>query len=223
MSEVNWRRWKLDRTLRANACASVVLPTPGTSSINKWPRASRQASERRRTSPLPRIDSPKADSISDILESETSGLKAGSRWTITVMISKLPVLFLLVTILGRAASVEDEVKKVLNKQVAAWNKGDTDGFLDGYASDTVFVGEKMTRGIEDLKKRYQEHYPTRASMGKLSFYDLEIHPMGKDYAYAIGRWQLDRDKEGGGNVSGVYSLVFRRTSIGWKIVLDHTN
>ena len=139
------------------------------------------------------------------------------------MISKLPLLLMLVTVWSWAASVEDEVKGVLNKQVAAWNRGDTDAFLEGYASDTVFVGEKMTRGLEGLKKRYQEHYPTRAAMGKLAFYDLEIHPMGKDYAYVIGRWQLDRDKEGGGNVSGVYSLVFRRTAIGWKIVLDHTN
>ena len=139
------------------------------------------------------------------------------------MISKLPVLFLLVTILGRAATVEESVRAVLDKQVEAWNKGDTEGFLDGYASDTVFVGEKMTRGVEDLKRRYQEHYPTRASMGKLSFFDLEIHAMGKDYAYVIGKWQLERDKEGGGNVNGVYSLVFRKTGIGWKIVLDHTN
>ncbi len=139
------------------------------------------------------------------------------------MISKLPALFLLVTFFAHAASVEDEVKGVLNKQVAAWNRGDTDSFLDGYSSDTVFVGEKMTRGVEDLKRRYQEHYPTRASMGKLSYYDLEIHAMGKEYAYVIGRWQLARDKEGGGNVTGVYSLVFRKTSIGWKIVMDHTN
>jgi len=139
------------------------------------------------------------------------------------MISKLLVLFLSVTVWGSAASVEDEVKGVLNKQVAAWNRGDTDAYLEGYASDTVFVGEKMTRGLEDLKKRYQEHYPTAASMGKLAYYDLEIHAMVKDYAYVIGRWQLERGKEGGGNVSGVYSLVFRRTAIGWKIVLDHTN
>jgi uncharacterized protein (TIGR02246 family) len=139
------------------------------------------------------------------------------------MITKLPVLFLLVTILGRAATVEEQVRAVLDKQVAAWNRGDTDAFLEGYSSDTIFVGEKMTRGVEDLKRRYQEHYPTRASMGKLSFYDLEIHGTGKDSAYVIGRWQLERDKEGGGNVSGVYSLVFRRTAIGWKIVLDHTN
>jgi uncharacterized protein (TIGR02246 family) len=139
------------------------------------------------------------------------------------MISKLPVLFLFVTALNGAATVEDQVRAVLDKQVAAWNKGDTDGFLEGYTSDTIFVGEKMTRGLEDLKKRYQEHYPTRAAMGKLTFSDLEIHPMDKDYAYVIGRWRLERDKEGGGNVGGVYSLVFRRTAIGWKIVLDHTN
>ena len=139
------------------------------------------------------------------------------------MITKLPMLFLLVTIVGRAATVEEQVRAVLDKQVAAWNRGDTDAFLEGYASDTIFVGEKMTRGVEDLKRRYQEHYPTRASMGKLSFYDLEIHTIDKDGAYVIGRWQLERDKEGGGNVSGVYSLVFRRTAIGWKIVLDHTN
>src|SRR5580658_9098982 len=106
MSEVNCKRWKLDRTLRAKAWARVVLPTPGTSSINKWPRASRQASDRRNTSAFPRIDSPKADSISDILESETVGLKVGSRWTINVMISKLPALFLAVTICGQAATVE---------------------------------------------------------------------------------------------------------------------
>jgi uncharacterized protein (TIGR02246 family) len=139
------------------------------------------------------------------------------------MISKLPVLFLLVTAVGRSSTVEEQVRAVLDKQVGAWNKGDTEGFLDGYASDTVFVGEKMTRGVEELKKRYQARYPTRAAMGKLSFFDLEIHPMGKDFAYVIGRWQLERDKDGGGNVSGVYSLVFRRTAIGWKIVLDHTN
>jgi uncharacterized protein (TIGR02246 family) len=139
------------------------------------------------------------------------------------MISKLPVLFLLVTAAASAATVEEQVRAVLDKQVEAWNKGDTDAFLDGYSVDTVFVGEKMTRGVEDLKRRYQSRYPTRAAMGKLGFYDLEIHAMGKDFAYVIGRWQLERDKEGGGNVSGVYSLVFRRTAIGWKIVLDHTN
>src|SRR6266446_6024938 len=86
MSEVNWSRWKLESTLRASACASVVLPTPGTSSISRCPRASRQASERRRTSDLPRIASPRTSSISDSLESGPGGVYKDSR-TI-VMISK---------------------------------------------------------------------------------------------------------------------------------------
>jgi len=139
------------------------------------------------------------------------------------MISKLPALFLAVTICGQAATVEEQIRAVLAKQVESWNRGDTDGFLESYSSDTVFVGEKLTRGLEDLKKRYQEHYPTRASMGKLTFSDIEVHEMGKDYAYVIGRWRLERDREGGGDTAGMYSLVFRKTSIGWKVVLDHTN
>jgi hypothetical protein len=39
---VNWMRLKEQSRERARLCASVVLPTPGTSSSNKWPRASRQ-------------------------------------------------------------------------------------------------------------------------------------------------------------------------------------
>ena len=33
-------RWKPPPIERASAAASVVLPTPGTSSISRWPRAS---------------------------------------------------------------------------------------------------------------------------------------------------------------------------------------
>src|SRR5213595_1301642 len=35
MSEVNWMRWKPAPMDRASAAASVVLPTPGTSSISR--------------------------------------------------------------------------------------------------------------------------------------------------------------------------------------------
>ena len=41
MSEVNCKRWKVQLKERASEWARVVLPTPGTSSISKWPRANR--------------------------------------------------------------------------------------------------------------------------------------------------------------------------------------
>src|SRR5262245_2916277 len=40
-SLVNWIRWKLQARARAIAWPRVVLPTPGTSSIRRWPSAIR--------------------------------------------------------------------------------------------------------------------------------------------------------------------------------------
>ncbi len=39
-SGVNWMRLTLQSTLLASALASIVLPTPGTSSTSRWPSAS---------------------------------------------------------------------------------------------------------------------------------------------------------------------------------------
>ncbi len=53
ISEVNWMRWKLAPMERASAAASVVLPTPGTSSIKRCPRARRPTTANRTTSGFP--------------------------------------------------------------------------------------------------------------------------------------------------------------------------
>src|SRR5437868_6017148 len=54
ISLVNWSRWNVQETERASAWARVVLPTPGTSSMSKWPRASRHTSDRLTASGFPR-------------------------------------------------------------------------------------------------------------------------------------------------------------------------
>jgi ketosteroid isomerase-like protein len=41
-------------------------------------------------------------------------------------------------------------------------------------------------------------------------------------AVATGRFKLTRTAAGGGDASGIYSLVFLKTAQGWKITLDHT-
>ncbi len=111
---------------------------------------------------------------------------------------------------------------VLDKQTAAWNKGDTDGFLAGYASDAVFISDTITRGIEKLRVRYQSHYPTRVSMGILTFVDVEVHSLDASHAFVIGHYHLQRAPEGGGDAGGVFSLLFKKTPTGWKIAYDHT-
>jgi ketosteroid isomerase-like protein len=118
---------------------------------------------------------------------------------------------------------ETAIRAVLDRQTVDWNRGDTEGFLLGYDAKTVFVGEKITRGLDEVRVRYQTHYPTRASMGRLTFSDLEIHMIDPTHAYVIGRWRLERSQEGGGGTGGVFTLIFHKTVKGWKIIVDHTS
>jgi uncharacterized protein (TIGR02246 family) len=119
-------------------------------------------------------------------------------------------------------TTEAAIRAVLDHQAFDWNRGDTEGFLTGYAPEAIFVSDQITRGLEKVRVRYQSHYPTRASMGTLTFSDIEVHSIDPNNAYVIGRFQLKRDAEGGGDTQGVYTLLFKRTPKGWKIVLDHT-
>ena len=115
------------------------------------------------------------------------------------------------------------VRAVLDAQAAAWNRGDVEAYMDGYArsADTVFVsGDRVTRGWQPVLERYKKAYDTREKMGVLTFSDLEITILSKDAAVVLGRWHLQRSKD---EPHGRFTLVFRKTSAGWKIVHDHTS
>ncbi len=69
------------------------------------------------------------------------------------------------------------VRAVLDAQSDAWNRGDIEGFMDGYARlpDITFVsGDNFTRGWQTVHDRYQKNYDSREKMGTLTFSDLEI-------------------------------------------------
>src|SRR5918911_747284 len=115
-----------------------------------------------------------------------------------------------------------EVRAVLEAQVAAWNRGDIEGFMRGYAEspDTIFVsGDTVTRGWQTVLDRYKKGYDSREKMGVLTFSELEIMPLGKDVAKVLGRWQLKRANDA---PHGRFTLIFRRTRAGWRIIHDHT-
>jgi ketosteroid isomerase-like protein len=116
-----------------------------------------------------------------------------------------------------------EVRAVLDAQVAAWNRGDIEGFMSGYAQspDTTFVSsDTLTRGWQTVLDRYKKGYDSREKMGVLTFSDLEITPVGKDTAIVLGRWQLKRAAD---TPHGRFTLIFRRTRAGWRIIHDHTS
>jgi uncharacterized protein (TIGR02246 family) len=132
------------------------------------------------------------------------------------------IILLLASILSAHASAEQDIRSVLDLQVAAWNKGNLEEFVETYADDATFVGSKSIRGRDALLRRYRERYPSRDAMGTLTFSDLEIRLLDSTVAVVVGQFHLKRSKEGGGDTNGLFSLVLRHEPGGWKIVLDHT-
>jgi beta-aspartyl-peptidase (threonine type) len=117
-----------------------------------------------------------------------------------------------------------DIHAVLDAQVAAWNRGDINGYMNGYArsDDTTFVsGDTVTHGWKTVLDRYRAKYGTTAkSMGTLGFSDLVLRPLGPDDVLATGAWGLSRRGE---TPHGRFTLIIHRTPAGWRIVYDHSS
>jgi len=115
------------------------------------------------------------------------------------------------------------IQAILQNQTVAWNKGDLDAFMVGYwkSDSLVFMGKSgPTYGYKNTLANYKKNYPDASHMGKLHFDIVSIKPLGKSYFFVIGKWFLQRSV---GDVNGVYTLVFRKTKTGWKIISDHSS
>jgi uncharacterized protein (TIGR02246 family) len=123
----------------------------------------------------------------------------------------------------REARTIAAIEAVLNAQRDAWNRGDVAGYMDGYvqSEDTVLVsGDNLTRGWQTVLDRYKKNYNSREKMGTLTFSDLETRLLGNDAAMVLGRWHLQRS---GDEPHGRFTLIFRKTRQGWRIIHDHTS
>jgi uncharacterized protein (TIGR02246 family) len=127
-----------------------------------------------------------------------------------------------------AASAEDvssAIQKTMLAQTEAWNHGDVDGFMAAYkqSDDTTYIGKQIAHGYQHIRAHYKEHYTSPEVMGKLTFSDLKVRSLGENFAVVTGKFALVRSAAGGGPAEGVFSLVWEKTSGGWKIILDHTS
>jgi beta-aspartyl-peptidase (threonine type) len=123
-----------------------------------------------------------------------------------------------------APADDGAVRKVLADQVAAWNKGDLDGFMAGYWNDermTYISGGKAVRSWKALRDRYKAAYQGEGKeMGKLAFADLDTEAVGTGAVLVRGKWEVTTGKEAAG---GWFTLLFRKFPEGWKVTHDHTS
>lgn len=124
---------------------------------------------------------------------------------------------------GRNDKITLAVRAVLDAQRDAWNRGDIAGYMDGYArsADITFIsGDSITRGWQTVHDRYQKNYNSREKMGTLTFSDLETTILSPDTATVLGAWHLQRAND---QPHGRFTLIFRATKQGWRIIHDHTS
>lgn len=122
-----------------------------------------------------------------------------------------------------AAHEESAIRAVMAAQVDAWNRGDLPGFMAGYAkSDTLRFasGGNERRGWQTTLDAYVTGYPDRAAMGTLVFDIRDVQLLSPPWALVFGEWRLQRAAD---EPWGLYTLLFRKTDAGWKVVHDHTS
>lgn len=123
------------------------------------------------------------------------------------------------------ADPQQAVRAVLDQQVAAWNRGDLEGYMAGYWNSpdlTFFSGGTITKGWEPTLKRYRQRYQSGGrEMGKLDFTETTIGMLGPESAVARGRWHLAMKNSQ--QPKGLFTVIFRKFPEGWRIVHDHSS
>ncbi|MBL7811210.1 MAG: DUF4440 domain-containing protein [Bacteroidetes bacterium] len=118
----------------------------------------------------------------------------------------------------------DSLRRLILTQQAAWNRGDIEGFMQGYHNDTgmQFITRKGVRyGWQATLDSYRKHYPTKDSMGRLEFglQKVEFLDEGMETGHIAGTWKLYRHAD---TPSGYFSLITRKVGTAHKIIIDHT-
>lgn len=120
------------------------------------------------------------------------------------------------------------IQAVLDAQIAAWNRGDIEGFMAGYwnSPDFVYVGNKqVVHGWQAMLDRYHQAFRaadgTAVPMGTLQLSEIQIMPLGADAALVWGTYTVVNPD--GKRRGGLYTLVLRKFPQGWLTVYDRTS
>jgi uncharacterized protein (TIGR02246 family) len=121
--------------------------------------------------------------------------------------------------------VPQHLVQLMHESAEAWNRGDLDGFLVTYANDsqTTFMGNPPTLGLDSIRTRYQRTYfRDGRPRDQLAFDELVTRMLGPNHALMRGRCILTNPADNSRTYCR-YSLVWERRPEGWRIIHDHSS
>ncbi|MEZ0495059.1 SgcJ/EcaC family oxidoreductase [Sphingomonas sp. IW22] len=120
-------------------------------------------------------------------------------------------------------SDEGEIRAVIARMEAAWNRGDFRGYMDGFLNpDVVFVSRgRFQSDWQGTLDHYVRDYGGRPERrGRLHFYDIRVEMLAPDAAQLISRFHLDRPEQ---PQYGVNTRLMRKVNGRWVIALNHVS
>lgn len=122
------------------------------------------------------------------------------------------------------SGLREEVREMLDRSAAAWNRGDLEAFLDDYerSPNTTYIGSSgRIEGWDGIRARYAPALAPGAERDSLRFVDLHVRSLGQRHALATARYVLHR--EGETTSTGPFTLVLVSVESRWRIIHDHTS
>jgi hypothetical protein len=145
----------------------------------------------------------------------------------SVIMKSTTFLFLLFFVTNTVLAqnkAEKAILGILDRQTAAWNRGDYENFMVGYwqSDSLMYIGKSgITYGYKTTLSNYRKNYPDKAAMGTLKFDILKLKPLGKKHYFIVGKWHLTRPEKG--DIGGHFTLIFEKQNGEWVIVSDHSS
>jgi ketosteroid isomerase-like protein len=134
----------------------------------------------------------------------------------------LSILFISLTATAQSKD-EQAIRKTLDEQTSYWNLGDLENFMKGYWDNDslMFIGKTgVTYGYKNTLENYKKGYPDTAAMGKLHFNIIQVKRLSPEYYHVVGKWNLKRSI---GDVSGHFTLLWRKINNKWVVIADHSS
>lgn len=119
-----------------------------------------------------------------------------------------------------------EITQVLETMAQAWNRGDLNGFLLPYldSPQTTYMTTEVVHGVPAIRQFYMgSWWRSGTPTLNLAFRGIEVRPLGRDYALALGHWVVTNKTTGQETRTGIFSLTMMRTPQGWRIIHDHSS
>lgn len=122
-----------------------------------------------------------------------------------------------------AAQDEAEIRALIARMEAAWNRGDFRGYMEGFANPgVVFVsGGRIQDGWQGTLDHYVRDYggaPERR--GNLYFYDITVEMLAPDAAMLVSHYRLERPER---PQEGINTRLMRNIAGRWVIALNHVS